>query len=419
MKKLTLSLLILLPLSVISIDAKSGQSCQEISAGMYSCNPYGFNFIRVKEVDYKGKKKLVVDKTQPPPSKEHNKTSIPDIIEKYVKINEPVRYQPYTPAENNQSKNNQTDITEEDLKYYISIASSLKQQREALILKIIKEEEARFYQHQLILKEQQYQQARQKLKKDNNTTKVKKQIKYGYYKVKSGDTLSHIAYMFGISSKDIAKLNHISKKKHIRVNQKLKLPYTQEKIDTIAKSAYKVKSGDNLYTIAKEYNLKVSDIRKFNKYKKNKLLKIGEVVKLPLPYKVAQLKREAKAREEARKRRLALEEMRRYKNFGKHHLRVTATAYTSHRGQTDKTPFLAAWNNRLRPGMKIIAVSRDLLYKYGMKNGTKVKISGLKGYYRVRDKMNKRYKKRIDIYMGTNRRKALRWGRRSVVIHWE
>jgi len=79
---------------------------------------------------------------------------------------------------------------------------------------------------------------------------------------------------------------------------------------------------------------------------------------------------------------------------------------------------LAAWNNRLRPGMKIIAVSRDMLTRYGMRNGTKVRIGGLPGYYRVRDKMNKRYKKRIDIYTGIDRRRALRWGRRSVVIYW-
>ena len=97
---------------------------------------------------------------------------------------------------------------------------------------------------------------------------------------------------------------------------------------------------------------------------------------------------------------------------------MTATAYSSHRSQTDKTPFLAAWNNRLRPGMKIIAVSRDMLTRYGMKNGTKVRIAGLPGVFRVRDKMNKRYRKRIDIYMGINRRKALRWGRRSVTLYY-
>ena len=103
---------------------------------------------------------------------------------------------------------------------------------------------------------------------------------------------------------------------------------------------------------------------------------------------------------------------------GKHRLRVQATAYTSHRGQTDKTPFLAAWNNHIRPGMKVIAVSRDLIRRYGLGNGKRVRIQGLPGYYTVRDKMNKRFTKRIDIYMGTNRRKALRWGRRRAIIFW-
>ena len=104
--------------------------------------------------------------------------------------------------------------------------------------------------------------------------------------------------------------------------------------------------------------------------------------------------------------------------IGKRSLRVTATAYSSHHNQTDGTPFLAAWNNRIRPGMKIIAVSRDMLTQYGLDNGTRVRIGGLPGYYTVRDKMNKRYRKRIDIYMGLNRNRALHWGRRSVVLYW-
>ena len=56
--------------------------------------------------------------------------------------------------------------------------------------------------------------------------------------------------------------------------------------------------------------------------------------------------------------------------------------------------------------------------KYGLRNGSKVKISGLRGTYTVRDKMNKRFRKKIDIYMGTNKRRALRWGRRYVTIYW-
>ncbi|PIE00957.1 MAG: hypothetical protein CSA79_01565 [Thiothrix nivea] len=99
-------------------------------------------------------------------------------------------------------------------------------------------------------------------------------------------------------------------------------------------------------------------------------------------------------------------------------LRVTATAYNSLPTQTDDTPDIAAWGDRLRPGMKAIAVSRDLLKKYGLKHKDKVKISGLEGEYQVLDKMNKRWKKKIDIYMGKDRRKALKWGRKNVTIQW-
>lgn len=99
-------------------------------------------------------------------------------------------------------------------------------------------------------------------------------------------------------------------------------------------------------------------------------------------------------------------------------LKVVATAYNSLPEQTDSTPFIAAWNNRLTPGEKSIAVSRDLLTKYGLYNGAKVKISGLRGDYTVKDKMNKRWRKRIDIYMGLDRKKALQWGKRTVTIMW-
>ena len=98
-------------------------------------------------------------------------------------------------------------------------------------------------------------------------------------------------------------------------------------------------------------------------------------------------------------------------------LEVTATAYTSHSNQTDNTPFLAAWNNSLKPGIKAIAVSRDLL-NMGLTNGSKVSISGLEGEYVVLDKMHKRWQKKIDIYMGVDLNKAKNWGKQKVVISW-
>lgn len=97
---------------------------------------------------------------------------------------------------------------------------------------------------------------------------------------------------------------------------------------------------------------------------------------------------------------------------------VTATAYTSHVNQTDSTPNIAAWGDRLKPGMKVIAVSRDMLNKYGLKHRSKVRIKGLDGEYLVLDKMNKRWKKKIDIYMGKDLKKAFKWGRRKVELQW-
>ncbi|MCP4956141.1 3D domain-containing protein [Photobacterium aquimaris] len=96
-------------------------------------------------------------------------------------------------------------------------------------------------------------------------------------------------------------------------------------------------------------------------------------------------------------------------------LNVTATAYNSVRAQTDSSPNIAAWGDRLKPGMKAIAVSRDLL-KMGLKRGSKVKISGLPGEYVVLDKMNRRWNRKIDIYMGKDVRAAKKWGKRRVTI---
>jgi LysM repeat protein len=220
-----------------------------------------------------------------------------------------------------------------------------------------------------------------------------------------------------MKTKEIRALNQLGKDEKIKIGKKLLLPFPQEMIDAVNSGEYTVQSGDTLISIARKFNLKPSDVASFNDLKTTALIHTGKTIQLPFPYRLKALEAKKKKKKLAK----AVKKKRGSKlirGFGKHKLRVTATAYSSHRGQTDKTPFLAAWNNRIRPGMKIIAVSRDLLSKYGLRNGSKVRIGGLPGIYRVRDKMNKRYRKRIDIYMGVNRRKALRWGRRSVILYW-
>jgi 3D (Asp-Asp-Asp) domain-containing protein len=100
-----------------------------------------------------------------------------------------------------------------------------------------------------------------------------------------------------------------------------------------------------------------------------------------------------------------------------HSLEVTATAYNSLPDQGQGDPTIAAWGTKLRPGMKAIAVSRDLL-DLGLTEGVKVRIDGLPDTYTVLDKTAKRWKRRIDIYMGADVNAAKQWGKRKVTIRW-
>jgi LysM repeat protein len=378
----TIALLLLSLLSVVQAE-KSLIDCRVIVGGMRECNPYSLKFLKAKEIGYQtSKKKLIVEKTLPVPEKNpHIKVvSVEEMIERYVKVEDSKRF--------SGTKDKAYFRTLKQKKQPPKPLPPQPQKDNGVIVTV----------------------------DDSNATKdrpAKKREVSGYYAVRKGDTLSQIALMFGLKTHALMEMNALKQKDHLKIGQKLKLPLSQEMIDTIAVARYRVKRGDTLLDIAKRFGLDPKALASYNKIKSSAGIREGKVLNLPLPYIMAAQKSKKKAK---KKRTLAKGGL--VHRFGKHKLRVTATAYSSHRNQTDSTPFLAAWNNHLRPGMKVIAVSRDLLYKYGMRNGTKVRISGLPGIYRVRDKMNKRYKKRIDIYMGVNRRKALKWGRRSVVIYW-
>ena len=157
-------------------------------------------------------------------------------------------------------------------------------------------------------------------------------------------------------------------------------------------------------------------------YRKHKL----ELLQDQIDEKIAMKKSQKVAKKSAAKKKLKVAKKSTKKSTVKkakssefkYQMTVEATAYTSHVNQTDSTPNIAAWNDRLEPGMKVIAVSRDMLNKYGMKHRTKLRIKGLDGEYLVLDKMNKRWKKKIDIYMGMDLKKAFKWGRRKVELQW-
>ncbi len=105
------------------------------------------------------------------------------------------------------------------------------------------------------------------------------------------------------------------------------------------------------------------------------------------------------------------------KNYVWKTVMVNVSAYNSLESQTDSVPNVAAWGDTLKPGMKSIAVSRDLL-EMGLDYNTHVIIEGLEGIHLVKDKMHSKWKQKIDIYMGEDVTKAREWGRKKLKIRY-
>ena len=97
-------------------------------------------------------------------------------------------------------------------------------------------------------------------------------------------------------------------------------------------------------------------------------------------------------------------------------LEVTATAFNSVVAQTDAQPTLTASGEHLRPGVRALAISRDL-ERAGLTFGTRVEIDGY-GEWVVQDRMAPRWRRKIDLYMGEDEEAARRFGTRSVTIRW-
>lgn len=101
------------------------------------------------------------------------------------------------------------------------------------------------------------------------------------YTVKAGDTLYGISNQFGVSVSELAQLNGI-RGSNLQVGRVLNIP-SKSGVNPNNLFMYTVKKGDTLYSIARVYNTTVDAIKKLN-YLKNDNLTVGQAIRIPEMY---------------------------------------------------------------------------------------------------------------------------------------
>lgn len=113
-----------------------------------------------------------------------------------------------------------------------------------------------------------------------------------YHKVQKGETLFAIARKYNIHISEIYRLNSGFDYDNIKIGQEIIVGYDKSKegqveyveeeksyTDPSNNSVHYVKKGETLFSIAKKYNLEVSDLRKYNNLKSNEI-EIGQPIKI-------------------------------------------------------------------------------------------------------------------------------------------
>ena len=95
--------------------------------------------------------------------------------------------------------------------------------------------------------------------------------------MKYGDTLSGIALRHGTTALELAELNRIKKSAILRPGQKLHvIPAAYAKAPVGGGSIrYRVKRGDSLWQISRQFGVSVASLRKWNRLSKGELLMPG------------------------------------------------------------------------------------------------------------------------------------------------
>lgn len=108
----------------------------------------------------------------------------------------------------------------------------------------------------------------------------------GYYTIQKGDSLWTIANKFGITVSKLKELNNLTSNT-IKVGDTLKISTSEEEIVPEDYLIYKVKKGDSLWSIAKEYDTTVQTLMNINNLTSNSLT-INQQILVPKTNQIEQ-----------------------------------------------------------------------------------------------------------------------------------
>lgn len=112
-----------------------------------------------------------------------------------------------------------------------------------------------------------------------------KEQEYILHRVKKGETLYAISREYNVQQDQLVALNP-AVKSGLREGYNLKVPFTEENINAAEQKQtkrqyYEVKAGDTFYSIARKFNISPKKIKKANPYLKHDALAVGSVIYIP------------------------------------------------------------------------------------------------------------------------------------------
>jgi LysM repeat protein len=120
------------------------------------------------------------------------------------------------------------------------------------------------------------------------------QLRDREYRVRRGDTLSRIAHRYGVSESQIAQVNNLKSRNHLRVGQRLEIPGKgvsvasstpppppEAPLPVAKEGVYRVQPGDTVSVISRRFGVSSGDLMAANRLSDPRGLRAGQLLEIP------------------------------------------------------------------------------------------------------------------------------------------